>query len=215
MKSVNPVNQTSSIGKKLDDVNNLDKLDKLDKLDSNETFGKKLKILVLHSNRQTSHLFKAKTEKFLEKKLKSIADLTYCNAPKLYEPAGKGKQLTTNIDNISKSLKFVVIISGFYCRDTRPEFRSCLLEEVPTQHDPQSVKIRKDLICIPSFHSWGVADELVSPWRSEKLSDAFSSFSLFGGLQTKQIHIHPSGHFAKAIKFWPVQQMYEWLNIYC
>lgn len=270
-----------------------------------ETFDKKLKILVLHGNKQTSYLFKTKTEKYLEKKLKNIADLTYCNAPKLYKPLGlslgKTDQLklfldkeysyssvlntditsssrawwnaTDNpenmvyiglensieyiesifkncnydgiigfsqggtlagiisamvhnkktgkdvppiaIDNISKSLKFVAIISGFYCRDTRPEFSKLILEELPAEfkHSPETVKIRKDLISIPSFHIWGTTDELVSPWRSSKLAEAFDGFDGFNK-KLKQIHVHPSGHFSKAIKYWPIQQMYDWLKLF-
>lgn len=293
MRSVNPVNPVNSVN----DATHVGTTKEIKQYEQHEPHKseeqdkvcKKLNILVLHSNRQTSHLFKAKTEKFLEKKLKNIANLTYCNAPKLYEPAGeveklihdkeyssvpntgitrawwnatddptsmtyrgledsleyidslfrngaydgiigfsqggtltgiiasmvhdarKGKQVAVNIDNIGKSLKFVAIISGFYCRDTRQEFRNCILEEVPVSHDPDVVKIRKDLIDIPSFHSWGVADELVNPWRSEKLSEAFAEFD---DSKKKQIHVHLSGHFAKAIKFWPVQQMYEWLKLF-
>jgi uncharacterized protein (DUF924 family)/alkylated DNA repair dioxygenase AlkB/Ran GTPase-activating protein (RanGAP) involved in mRNA processing and transport len=236
----------------------------------------KLKILVLHSNRQTAESFKNKTEKYF-KKLKGIADLTYCNAPKPYEPAGeakkviqkytgvnnngrvwwnasddpktmvyngledslryvdsffkndhydgiigfsqggalvgiiaalvndsrKGLAMSVPLDNISRSLKFVVVISGFYCRDTRPEFKNCLLEELPMAHLPELVKMRKDLITIPSFHVWGTDDTLVNPWRSAKLSEAFSD---------AKIHTHGSGHFAKAIKYWPVDQMAKWLE---
>jgi len=244
----------------------------------------KLKILVLHSNRQTADSFRAKTERHLEKKLKDIADLTYCNSPQFYEPMGEAKRLIeeagyTNVpnightriwwnatddpntmvyvgleqsleyieslfkneqydgiigfsqggtftgiiasmvhdqrkgkktfmplDNISKSLKFVAIISGFYCRDTRPEFRNCLLESLPSAHLPELVVMRKDLIEIPSFHTWGLADTLVNPWRSQKLSEAFDN--------TKQIHIHQSSHFIQAIKFWPISEMYEWLKTF-
>jgi hypothetical protein len=241
----------------------------------------KLKILVLHSNRQSGQMFRSKTEHYLERKLKNIADLTYCDAPKLYEPRGEAESLIkdkeyTNvpnvgftrawwnasddpqtmvyrgleesleyinslfynshfdgiigfsqggamtgiisalvsdfhksdvsyipIDSISKYLKFVVIISGFYCRDTRPQFFNSIMEELPVKHSPEHVKIRKDPITIPSFHTWGTSDNLVDPWRSEKLSQAFSD---------KVIHTHPSGHFIKAIKYWPVDEMCKWLG---
>ena len=241
----------------------------------------KLKILVLHSNRQSGQMFRSKTEHYLERKLKDIADLTYCDAPKLYKPQGEAESLIkdkeyTNIPNIgftrawwnasddpqtmvyrgldesleyinslfhnghfdgiigfsqggtmagiisalvsdfrksgaspvpisaiSKYLKFVVIISGFYCRDTRLQFLNSIMEELPIKHSPEHVRIRKDLITIPSFHTWGTSDNLVDPWRSEKLSQAFSD---------KNVHIHPSGHFIKAIKYWPVDEMCEWLG---
>jgi len=44
----------------------------------------KLEILVLHGNHQSAKIFKNKTEKDLEKKLKKIANLTYCDSPRLY-----------------------------------------------------------------------------------------------------------------------------------
>lgn len=243
----------------------------------------KLKILVLHSNRQTGKIFKLKTEKSLEKKLKSIAILTYCDAPAIYKPSGeakdtvlnneyenipnvgytktwwnasddprtmiydglenslqyieslfkneqydgiigfsqggalagiiaglvdnyrKGKPVEIILENISRSLQFVAIISGFYCRDTRPEFSKCLLDEIPTEHVPELIKIRSDPINIPSFHVWGTDDKLVDSWRSEKLSTAFSS-------KNKILYVHSSGHFVKAIKYWPVTKMFDWMK---
>jgi uncharacterized protein (DUF924 family) len=242
MKSVSRVNFSNNI--------NLNSSTKVIKIVEEFEPNKKLQILVLHSNRQTSHIFKNKTEKYLEKKLKNIANLTYCDAPKLYEPSGEIKELINNkeytsvpnigttrtwwnatddpttmiynglensleyinslfknnnydgilgfsqggalagiisamvhdsrnnksvpikIDNITKSLKFVVIISGFYCRDTRPEFNKCLLENKPIQHNPTDVIVRKDLINIPSFHTWGINDELVND--EIKSSDYFT-----------------------------------------
>ena len=59
---------------------------------------KKLKILVLHSNRQTSQIFKNKTEQYLEKKLRSFVELTYVDAPKLYQPAGEVEELIKKKD---------------------------------------------------------------------------------------------------------------------
>lgn len=241
---------------------------------------KKLKVLVLHSNRQTAQAFKNKTSKYLEKKLQSFVDITYGEAPKLYQPAGEAEETikkndyddvpnvgftrawwnatddpktmvyrgleqsleyidslfkTNDFDGIigfsqggtlagivaalvndhrkgksvyplkyvSAKLRFVAIISGFYCRDTRPEFINCILEEQPTDHFPELVKVRKELIDIPSFHSWGMTDTLVNPWRSQKLSEAFSN---------KIVHVHPSGHFIKAIKYWPVDELFMWLR---
>lgn len=244
---------------------------------------KKLKILVLHSNRQTAQSFKMKTERILEKQLKSIADLVYVDAPMLYRPAGEaydvikgndyenipnvghtrtwwnasddpktmiyhgledsllyldalfqndhydgiigfsqgasltgvvaslvydlrqGKSVPVSLTHIEHSLKFVTMISGFYCRDTRPEYAHCLLEEIPSEHSAALVKIRQDLISIPSFHSWGLEDTLVDPWRSQKLSDAF-------GAEQKTICTHPSTHFLKAVKYWPVGKLFDWLK---
>lgn len=242
----------------------------------------KLKILVLHSNRQTAQSFRNKTDKYLEKKIKHIADLTYCNAPKIYEPSGeikqiiqqkeyshiynpensnrvwwnasddpktmvyngledslkfidsffkneqydgiigfsqggalagiiaslvhdykKGKEVPIQLENISKSLRFIVIISGFYCRDTREGFYNRILENIPIAHLPENINVRKDLIDIPSFHVWGREDTLVNPWRSQKLSEAF---------RNKITHIHPSSHFTKAIKYWPVNEILQWLE---
>jgi len=241
----------------------------------------KLKILVLHSNRQTAQIFENKTKNYLEKKLKTIADLTYVDAPKLYEPEGevkslikkneysevpnvgftrawwnatddpktmvyrgleqsleyietlfrnsdfdgiigfsqggtltgiiaalvndyrKGKKIPVSLDNISKKLQFVTIISGFYCRDTREEFKNCILSELPETHSPEQIKVRTELIDIPSFHIWGTTDTLVNPWRSEKLSEAFKN---------KKVMTHPAGHFAKAIKYWPIEDLCKWLE---
>jgi uncharacterized protein (DUF924 family)/Ran GTPase-activating protein (RanGAP) involved in mRNA processing and transport len=242
----------------------------------------KLKILVLHSNRQTAQSFKEKTERYLGRKLAHIADLTYPNAPKPYEPSGESKYIikrneysnvpnagqglvwwnasddpktmlynglddsliyidslfkneqydgiigfsqggalagiiaglvndyrkgknVKHVENISKSLKFVTVISGFYCRDTREEFRSCILEDLPSAHLPELVNVRKDLIDIPSFHVWGTEDTLVNPWRSQKLSEGFNN-------ETRRVHIHPSSHFARAIKHWPVTELIKWLE---
>jgi len=95
------------------------------------------------------------------------------------------------------------MISGFYCRDTRPEFKNCILKEIPNEHTPEQVQIRKDLIKIPSFHIWGTDDKMILPWRSEKLSAAF---------ENKKICIHGSGHFSKAIRYWDVNELYKWLS---
>lgn len=242
----------------------------------------KLEILVLHGNRQSAKIFKNKTEKDFEKKLKKIANLTYCDSPRLYQQSvnsgestsetkdhysstkdepirewwnaiekdgsiiyegledsleyinrlfkynrydgiigfsqgstlvgiisafvndfRNGKNVPVHINNITDQLKFVVMISGFYCRDSRPEFKNCILEEMPIEHIPEQIKIRKDLIKIPSFHIWGTDDKMVLPWRSAKLSDAF---------ENKKICIHTSGHFSKAIKHWDVNELFQWLN---
>lgn len=262
---------------------NIDKPLKVKK-EQNKQNKQKLKILVLHSNRQTASTFRNKTQKYLENKLNHIADLTYPNAPKIYETTGNshhtnqkkkyvidpdnanvnagrvwwiatddpntmiyngledslafidsyfkndyfdgiigfsqggalagiiaalvndhnnGKKISPLVENIAKSLKFVAMISGFYCRDTRPEFRNCLIENVPISHSPENVIARKDLISIPSFHIWGLDDTLVDPWRSLKLSEAFSD---------KKICVHNFSHFARAIKYWAIDDMAVWLE---
>ena len=54
--------------------------------------------------------------------------------------------------------KFVVIISGFYCRDVRPAFATRLLAP---KSDAAAVDVaRVDKIALPSFHVWGEADTL-------------------------------------------------------
>lgn len=256
--------------------------DKVTNVDVNK---KKLNILVLHSNRQSGYVFKRKTYPILEKNIKEIADLTYCDAPKIYKPTGEiealiqekeyynvpnsnninvrawwnatddpktmkyqgleesleyieslfknnqydgiigfsqggtltgiiaslvsdyrnNKEVSMKLENISRSLKFVIIISGFYCRDTRPEFKNCIMEEIPEVHSYDTVKIRKEFIDIPSFHVWGKDDKLVDPWRSQKLSEAFKN---------KQTYTHISGHFIKAVKYWPIDKMKEWLKTF-
>jgi uncharacterized protein (DUF924 family) len=117
----------------------------------------------------------------------------------------KGIKIPISVDNISRHLKFVIIISGFYCRDTRPEFNQLMLISPPEHHSSDEVYIKTDSIDIPSFHSWGMSDKRVDPWRSEKLSQAFSN---------RIINTHLSTHFAQAIKHWPLKNMYKWLNQY-
>jgi uncharacterized protein (DUF924 family) len=241
----------------------------------------KLKILVLHSNRQTGQIFKNKTDKYLEKVLSEYAELTYADAPHIYKPAGEAQRIIEqseyqdvpnvgytrtwwnasddpqtmiyygmeesieyvnscfnntqydgiigfsqggtlagiicmlcnaknqglelppdiNIDHITRSLKFCAIISGFYCRDIR--YAKYIVSSQPRVHVPDEVNILTDSILIPSFHTWGLDDKLVDPWRSEKLSQAFKN---------KAVTLHPSGHFAKAIKYWPIQSLKDWLH---
>lgn len=232
-------------------------------LDNNEN--NKLRILVLHGNRQNGEIFKTKTKRYLEKKLNHLVELVYADAPKLYEPSSEIKltisaqdyvnmpiinetrswwsagddedtmiyngleesimhidnlfqnnkfegiigfsqggaltgiisslvnaehlniNIPVSVENIAKSLKFVVIISAFSSRDTRPEF----------------IEILKQPINIPSFHIWGKNDTLVDPWRSELLSSKFTN---------KVIHVHQSSHFIKAIKYWPIIELTKWIE---
>jgi uncharacterized protein (DUF924 family)/Ran GTPase-activating protein (RanGAP) involved in mRNA processing and transport len=255
-------------------------MDKLIKI-SDKKVVTKLRILVLHSNRQTGQIFKNKTDKYLEKALYEYAELTYADAPHIYKPAGEAQRIIEqseyqdvpnvgytrtwwnasddpqtmiyhgmeesikyinscfnntqydgiigfsqggtlagiicmlcnakkqglelpsdiNIDFIIRSLKFCAIISGFYCRDIR--YAKYITSTQPRVHVPDEVNILTDSILIPSFHTWGLDDKLVDPWRSEKLSQAFKN---------KTVTIHPSGHFAKAIKYWPIQSLKDWLG---
>lgn len=254
---------------------------KNDKADQELAGDKKLKILVLHSNRQTGQSFRAKTRLLLENKLKSFAKLTYCDAPEKYNPQGEamdtivshqysdvpnvgytrawwnasddpssmiyrgieqsvkyiddlfgndeydgiigfsqggalagiiaslvynkkqGKTHSLNVDHISKTLKFVTIISGFYCRDIRMEVSKLMFDNFPAKHEQSFVTMKKDKVDIPSFHVWGLTDDLVHPWRSQKLSELFND---------PVIQLHNYGHFAKAIQHWPIDQLKEWLQ---
>jgi Ran GTPase-activating protein (RanGAP) involved in mRNA processing and transport/predicted esterase len=83
---------------------------------------------------------------------------------------------------ISKNLKFVIIISGFYPRDIRYKFTK--------------------RINIPSFHIWGEKDVLILPERSKMLGDFFIS---------RMEYIHENDHYIKAISAWPTQQVFDWI----
>ena len=221
--------------------------------------GIKLKLLVLHSNRQNAEGFQRKTRNSLERRLSSIADLHYFNAPHPYTPSGeaketldvlevptssgiycwwnasddpetmvysgleesvafvnglfkthdfdgiigfsqggtlagflsllvdrarKGLECPFDVSSFASKLKFVVCISGFPVRDVG--FREMIGEAS---------------IDIPSFHSWGLEDTLVDPWRSEALSKMFVN---------PRIIVHKSSHFRRAIKYWPVDQIAKW-----
>jgi Ran GTPase-activating protein (RanGAP) involved in mRNA processing and transport len=85
--------------------------------------------------------------------------------------------------------QFVVMISAFLCRDVRPEF--CMLEGGGQEG-----------IALPSFHSWGLADALMHPARSEALAGRFR-----GSVAVT----HPGGHFS-GLSQWPVQALVQWLH---
>lgn len=87
------------------------------------------------------------------------------------------------------NFRFVVIISGFACRDVRSEFNMSIRPPIP--------------INIPSFHSWGLADTLVINSRSECLANWFIN---------PVIKTHVGGHFFGAIGLWPVPQIIEWIG---
>lgn len=96
------------------------------------------------------------------------------------------------------NLKFVVIISGFYCRDVRQQF--CRGIKWDGLHSDSQVTVEDDRIKIPSYHVWGDKDILVDPWRSVKLARMFAQ---------KQIYIHDGGHFVP--NKWPVLEIKKWL----
>ena len=102
------------------------------------------------------------------------------------------------VSNLSDKLQFVVMISGFYVRDTRPEF-SCLNGPLRDKTNP---------INIPSFHVWGLSDTLVLPDRSEALRDSFASQVNGVGRVTQT---HQLDHYKKAIAVWPVDKIREWI----
>lgn len=87
------------------------------------------------------------------------------------------------------NFQFVVIISGFACRDVRSEFNMSSRPPIP--------------INIPSFHSWGLADTLVINSRSECLANWFVD---------PVIKTHVGGHFFGAISLWPIPQIIEWIQ---
>jgi len=235
--------------------------------------GTKLKLLVLHSNRQNAEGFQRKTRNALERRLSPIADLHYCNAPHPYTPSGEAKDTLNQLEvptssgiycwwnasddpetmvytgledsvafvnglfkthdfdgivgfsqggtltgflsllvnqarkgfqghprpgegfdgsfdvsSLVSKLKFVVCISGFPVRDVR-----------------FGEQVKDASIDIPSFHSWGLEDTLVDPWRSEALSQMFVD---------PQIMVHRSSHFRRAIKYWPIDQIAKWMETF-
>ena len=91
------------------------------------------------------------------------------------------------------NFSFGVFISGFYCRDTRPPFNHLHLLETPVDgvHEEGKVRLKEGAINVPTFHTWGLLDKLVSPWRSEHLSRVCKGATVLP---------HPGDHFAKAIE---------------
>jgi uncharacterized protein (DUF924 family)/Ran GTPase-activating protein (RanGAP) involved in mRNA processing and transport len=85
--------------------------------------------------------------------------------------------------------QFVVIISGFACRDIRPEFNMSTRPPIP--------------ISLPSYHCWGLADSLVINPRSECLANWFVN---------PVVKTHVGGHFFGAINLWPVTQIIQWIS---
>lgn len=96
---------------------------------------------------------------------------------------------------------FCVVLSGFYCRDV--EYCKLLLDGVPQNHRKEDVHAKGSAIAMPSFHSWGLEDQLVEPWRSEKLADCFKDPLLVP---------HKADHFAQGRLHWPIDRVVKWLK---
>lgn len=107
--------------------------------------------------------------------------------------------------NIKKTLKFVILISGIYCRDVREDFKNTILESSSTKHEKGFINVRKNKIMMPSFHIWGENDKISLSWMSEILASAFDE-------KMRKIFVHKKGHFKDSIKYWPVKEIYEWLK---
>jgi len=101
-----------------------------------------------------------------------------------------GLQHEGRLENIN--FKFAIFMSGFSSRDTREKFAK-IVKDRPTHN----------LISLPTFHSWGLEDKLVDPTRSEDLTKAFAH---------PKVVTHGSGHFSKALKYWPIDEMGKWLD---
>jgi hypothetical protein len=69
--------------------------------------------------------------------------------------------------------KFVISISGFYCRDTRPCYAALHAIRPLDGDDRGKARPRPNPLSVRSFHTWGQQDELIEGWRSELLSQAF------------------------------------------
>lgn len=92
------------------------------------------------------------------------------------------------------------MISGFYCRDV--ELCKLQLEAVPERHQQELVKAKEGAVEMPSFHIWGLEDQLVEPWRSQILSQTFKD---------PIIATHPADHFSQGRHHWPITQLADWL----
>lgn len=99
--------------------------------------------------------------------------------------------------------KFLVNISGFYCRDTRQEYSNLHVIRYKNESGVDCVDPITPKISLPSFHTWGLQDELVEGWRTEMLSRAFAN---------AQTSPHPAGHFTSALNQWPVQVIADWVQ---
>ncbi len=96
------------------------------------------------------------------------------------------------------NLQFVIIVSGFYVRDTRKSY--CSLNG--------PLRDKANPIQIPSFHVWGLNDMLVLPDRSKALRDSFAEE--VDGIHRMTVP-HNLDHYKNAIKVWPVDQICEWV----
>lgn len=101
------------------------------------------------------------------------------------------------VANITKCLQFCIIISGFYIRDVRPEFKTL------------TGPLAKQEIDLPSFHVWGDNDALVTPERSRALFNSFAGKS--NGVLSSN-YIHDRDHYKNAIEVWPIDEIHDWLH---
>ncbi|CAK9060867.1 Esterase AAEL000016, partial [Durusdinium trenchii] len=95
---------------------------------------------------------------------------------------------------------FCVVVSGFYCRDV--ELCKMQLEKPPERHREDLVKAKAGVVQMPSFHIWGLQDQLVEPWRSRILSETFDR---------PVIATHEADHFSQGRHHWPIAQVSQWL----
>jgi Ran GTPase-activating protein (RanGAP) involved in mRNA processing and transport len=101
--------------------------------------------------------------------------------------------------------RFVICISAFYCRDTRPEYYQLHLSSNPSEHRVETVVPRSgpERVQLPSFHVYGEQDEMVESWRSVLLAKAFRG---------AVVAPHGSGHYSKAVSQWPVREIAAWVQ---
>ena len=104
-----------------------------------------------------------------------------------------------SVKHLAATLQFVVIISGFFVRDTRPEFVRL--------NGP--LRDKANPIQVPSFHVWGLNDTLVLPERSAALRDSFAD--VVNGV-ARVTETHQLDHYKKAISAWPVGSVKQWLH---
>lgn len=101
----------------------------------------------------------------------------------------KDRDHLLEVDHIRPKLKFVACISGFPLRDVR-------LKDLYSGLTDGSINL-------PSFHSWGLTDPHVEPERSAALARLFVD---------PTVQTHPSAHYRRAIKYWPIDKLAGWLE---
>lgn len=88
--------------------------------------------------------------------------------------------------------EFFISISGFACRDVRPEFNMS-----------HGCEHEGGLLAVPSYHIWGEADTLVENNRSRAMSEWFID---------PVVKTHGGGHFRGSVSQWPVEDMKAWIR---